>query len=107
MGFKIVTFPPESEREIVKQGGKPVMAMCYKRKPNIVFMLVSDDPSGEGGAIERHASVSASTMGVMRQPSDRELSKAAKAAGFSVGECSFHRGKGCIHIYPALKGQQC
>lgn len=71
---------PDAAREAVELGGGEVVG-CWvsARRPNVVAVLVSNEPID--GLTVRHASVSASTMGNRRPPTKKEVRAALKHCG--------------------------
>lgn len=60
-------------KAIRARGGVPVKLMLAEDGPNRLAVIVSHDPSGIGGIKEFHASISASTAGIRRQPTAAEI----------------------------------
>lgn len=96
MRFEETQFPAEAERQLIRDGAKPLGAFVCRDSRNVVFVLLSDDPSGPEGAFEKHASVSASTNGTRRWPLRAELFQAAIAVGKNLDSGEVHRGKGGV-----------
>ena len=60
-------------KAISDRGGIPVKMLLAEDGPNRLAVIVSHDPSGIGGIREFHASISASTAGIRRQPTPAEI----------------------------------
>jgi hypothetical protein len=63
----------KTAKAIRDRGGIPVKILLAEDGPNRVAVIVSHDPSGLGGIKEFHASISASTAGIRRQPTPSEI----------------------------------
>lgn len=97
--FHDVDFPLTFATNLMKEGGKPVKAMVRTRMPNIVALLVSDDPSGPDNSEVRHLSISCSTYGMTRNPTAGEMIAALFEIGWVISECTFVSGRGCVHVF--------
>jgi len=95
--FIAVPFPDEAATEIIVRGGKPVCAKVFEDGSRMIVVMVSDDPSGPKGQMERHASVSARTRAGRRMPSGAEVAAALEAVEMLDGEQT--TGKECIHAW--------
>jgi hypothetical protein len=74
--FREVEFPAMAKAMIRSSGGNPLRAFIARRGADCVSVLVSDDPSGDDGAVERHASIGAMTGEKSRRPTVGELTAA-------------------------------
>lgn len=104
MKFELVPFPAEAKRVIEWRGGTCIAAYQCLKGDDFVGVIVSDDPSGEHGAIERHMSVSASTRGVRRMPRQREIKAAMDDTGVrAMSADHIVQGNMVVHVYQPLK----
>ena len=97
--FVNVEFPKPARIGIESDGGKPIG--CWVRddgKGNVVSVMLSVDPSKDDGSMERHASIAASSFGLRRQPSQREIEASLKACGMPVSS-ELKQGRECVHAY--------
>lgn len=60
-------------KAIRDRGGIPVKMLLAESGTDRLAVIVSHDPSGIGGLKEFHASISASTAGIRRQPKPEEI----------------------------------
>lgn len=97
-------WPKPAADQVRRMGGEPIEAWTTQNHQTGITLqvLLSHDPSGEGGAIERHASVSASTNGVMRQPSPFEVADALNCVRIDPKECEFDLGSNFIHAFAPM-----
>ncbi len=97
--FTNVEFPGPARIGIESEGGKPVGYWLHNDgKGNVVSVILSVDPSKADGSSERHASIAASSFGLRRQPSQREIKAALKACGMPVSS-ELKQGRECVHAY--------
>lgn len=98
MNWIKVDWPPEGERVIRCKGGEPLHGWMHLRKGRCLVVLLSREPSGEGGAMEYHASVSYSIDGVRRWPSELLTRKALAKAGFPP-TCEIFKSETLLNAY--------
>lgn len=98
--FVDVPFPAPAAAHIRRNGGRPLMAKQGHIGDVCLWVLVSDDPSGPNGAIERHASVSARTQQYRFMPTQEHVRAALWAVGMDGAEVS--EGDECVHAYRAV-----
>lgn len=93
-------FPEPAKAGLIAQGSKPIKAIVWLRSDHVAFGMLSDDPSGDNGEIERHLSVSASTKGIgRRMPTELEVSEAAKAVGLEMDKCEVSKYRLGVHLF--------
>jgi len=93
-------FPRQAKDGLISQGSNPITAIVWERKNHVAYGMLSDDPSGNSGEIERHLSVSASTLNVgRRMPTEEEVSEAAKAVGLDIEKCQVSKHKLGVHLF--------
>ena len=99
MRFTNVEFPEPARIGIESEGGKPIGCWLHNDgNGNVVSVMLSVDPSKDDGSMEHHASIAASTFGLRRQPSQREIKAALKACGMPVFS-ELKQGRECVHAY--------
>lgn len=97
--FTNVEFPEPARIGIESDGGKPIGCWLHNDgKGNVVSVMLSEDPSKDDGSMERHASIAASSFGMRRQPSQREIKAALKACGMPESS-QLKQGRECVHAY--------
>lgn len=97
--FVDVPFPATAAEHIRRAGGRPLMAKQGHIGEVLVWVLVSDDPSGPNGEVERHASVSARTRWYRFMPTTEHVRAALSAVG--MDEARVLEGEECVHAYRA------
>ena len=96
-------FPQKTRDLLIANGSKPIKAMVWERDNRIAYALLSEDPSGENGAFEKHLSVSASTETQgRRMPTFEELEEAAKAVSLDMQKCSIVKYMLSVHLFCSL-----
>ena len=76
-------------------------AHVWHKGVKVVAIVVSDDPSGPGGAMEEHASISASTMAKRRMPSPTEVQHAIAELGWAADDLAvdWNEDQLVVHVY--------
>lgn len=93
-------FPAEARAGLIANGATPIVAMVWLRPDHVAYGMLSDDPIGDNGEMERHLSVSASTKWVgRRMPTDEEVSEAAKAVGLDMDKCEVSTHMLGVHLF--------
>ena len=93
-------FPEPARAGLISQGAKPIKAIVWQRDNHVAYGMLSEDPSGEGGAMEKHLSVSASTRLVgRRMPTFEEVDEAAKAVGLELEKCEVSKHMLGVHVF--------
>ena len=102
MQFVEDQFPPSVAESIRQTGGKPIKSMGYAHQGKAVYVMLCEEPSGHNGAMERHASISASYRGVRQWPSIEDIEQACLAVGMPI-DPQIAKGQGMvIHAYAPL-----
>lgn len=96
--FVETEFPIEAKKQIIALGGKPQKAYVKLYNKTALFSMVSIDLDKSGNRYH-HASLSASTMGVMRFPEDEEIKSLVEFLNWDYDDCVFEKGSNCIHVY--------
>lgn len=100
--YRDCEFPQPAKAGLIANGSKPIKAIVWLRPDHVAYGMLSDDPSGDNGEIERHLSVSASTKGIgRRMPTDEEVSEAAKAVDIDIAKCEVSKHKLGVHLFCA------
>jgi len=93
-------FPEPAFAAISAEGGKPLKAIVWKRETCVAFGMLSDDPSGPNGELERHLSVSASAKLIgRRNPTREEIQEACSAVGIDIKKCEVKVINSCAHVW--------
>ncbi len=81
--FEQEEFPYLAKRGIEDKGGKPIGCWVHHDKSSgtVLTVLSSVEPCGDGGAMQKHVSVAASTFGMRRFPSRKEVRAALDLCG--------------------------
>ena len=95
--FEDVPFPAIAAEFICRCGGKPIMAKQGHIGEVCVWVLLSDDPSGPGGKIERHASISARTKTQRIMPTTEHVRAALSAVG--MDDAAVPEGIEVVHAW--------
>lgn len=99
-------FPEEASASLIASGAKPIKAIVWLRSDRVAYGMLSDDPSGDNGEIERHLSVSASSRGIgRRMPTGAEVYEAAKAVGMDIEKCDISKHKLGVHLFTQTETQ--
>ena len=87
---------------IRKHGGVPIKMLLTEDGPNRVAVIVSHDPSGPNRRMELHASVSASTDGIRREPTGEEVIAVGNHLRLKSWENSKSEDKLVSHLWSPL-----
>lgn len=87
------------------RGGKPLKMFLYEHRHDRMVVIVSSDPSGPGGQFELHASVSASTQGKRRRPTDVEVHRVGERVGMKVWQTTESTDGLVRHLWSELAVQ--
>jgi hypothetical protein len=102
MNWKECPVLKQTAKEITRRGGVPVKMLLAEEGPVRLAVIVSHDPSGPNHAREFHASVSASTAGVRREPSAEEILNAGQQLRLPSWETSFSADRMTVHLWSPL-----
>jgi hypothetical protein len=92
----------QTAKEIINRGGVPVKMLLAEEGTVRLAVIVSNDPSGPNHSREFHASVSASTEGVRREPTAEEILSVVQQLRLPVWETSFSGDKLTAHLWSPL-----
>lgn len=96
-------FPQQARDGLIANGSKPIKAVVWERDNHIAYAMLSEDPSGEGGAMEKHLSISASTRLVgRRMPTYQEVEEAAKAVALDMEKCQVSKYMLGVHLFCSM-----
>lgn len=99
-GYVECEFPATVLEALASVGSEPLSAIAWCRENRRAFAMLTRDPSGPDGALERHASVSASARGVGRcDPDADEVHQAIAALGLTYGEFECSMGGMVFHAW--------
>ena len=101
MAWKVEPLPIAIAQQLSARGAVPGSMYLFEEGPRRLAVIESFDPIG--GVSQRHASISASTRGLKRVPSQCEIVEAAKAIGFDGYEVLQSTGSDIVHLWPASK----
>lgn len=101
MRFEKIEFPIQARIPIESKGGKCIAAWECSYGNNFVGALLAEEPSGDGGEMERHLSVSASTACIRRMPKRKEIREALNVADMH-GQAEVLVGENVMHIFQKL-----
>lgn len=102
MKFKKLTINKERRQELEKSGSVLQKAYSCARGKHYVIVMVIDEPTGVCGEMERHVSISASTLGRKRSPRRNEVQGALEAVAIKERVIDATNHGGVVHVWHAL-----
>ena len=93
-------FPDQVKVALMMYGGMPMQAVEWRRPDDVAYGMLSFEPCGDNGEMQRHLSISASSRGKGRRwPTDDEVTGAAEAVGLNLTECEVLRQNEVVHLF--------
>jgi len=86
-------------QELSARGSKPIALHLYEQGDKRLAVIVSHDPSGLDGAIETHASISASVCGFRIRPTYDDVRLTVQQLGFGAHTVDAKPGANVVHIW--------